>query len=824
MHHGVEFTVVLIVCLALAVGVVARLFRGALRLPHTILVLLAGVATGLALEGSEHGHGVIARLEAGAHVSPDLIIFVFLPALVFESAYNLDGYAFRRNLGAVTLLAVPALLAATAATGAAMVGLTALLGWDWAWPAALVFGALISATDPVAVVAILRELGAPKRLGILIEGESLLNDGTAIVVFGVVLTVLVGGGFGEVDPAATVLDFGRVVSGGLLVGVGLAAAVSFCIARTFNDPSSEIAMTVVLAYACMVVAEGLLHVSGVMALVAAGLVLGGPGRTAISPEVQHFLREFWEMVAFIANTLIFFLVGLVVASQLGMANATDAVAIAGAYVAIVALRFAVTFAFKPAIGLVGRPVSNAQAAAMSWGGLRGAVSLALALMVAHNDGIAFELRRQILLVTAGVVALTIVVNGATAAWVLGKLGFAQTPPSRRKLQLAAVAEALDAVGQRVEEVAVSKQLPTVNWDEVETDLRERRAVVERETAEVDGQLAAATALERSCGLWLRALHVERQAYWRSFDTGTLGARATRILDREIEHQLDDLARGEFAPPAVRHPNLAMRTAWLRRGGAPRLTGVEFDRMALLYDLARAEHEAAAVVLEWLDGVEIELDVCAAIREVYLGYQRAGKERLEDLRDNLSEVVAAIETRLARRIQLNYERAEFRRLERRGALSEEAAAAELDRVDAEMKNLPRRPRRVELPETAVLCRNTPLFRALPEHIIDELARLTRERVVAPGQELFHEGESANSMFVVGRGVAELRTEASGLVATFSSGDIVGERALFTGEPRAGTVTARTTVTVGEISRSGFDHLMSAHPAVRRRFLEVFEKYA
>jgi NhaP-type Na+/H+ or K+/H+ antiporter len=220
MPHGPELTVVVIAGLALVAGAATRLFSRRIRVPYTIAMLLLGIGVGLVLrqfEGAENA--ILEMLARGAAISPHLIIFVFLPALVFESAFALEVYAFRKNLGAVGVLAVPALLCSTVLTAALMVWLTSAGGfdWHWGWIAALSFGALASATDPVAVVAILRELGAPKRLGVVIEGESLVNDGTAIVVFSVLLTMLTGVAAVGLAPAAVTLEFTRVVLGGIAV-------------------------------------------------------------------------------------------------------------------------------------------------------------------------------------------------------------------------------------------------------------------------------------------------------------------------------------------------------------------------------------------------------------------------------------------------------------------------------------------------------------------------------------------------------------------------------------------------------------------------------
>ncbi len=818
--HGTEYTVVFLVCVILTLGALIRIIdaRLSIRGPYTVVMLLLGLGVGFAIKRVDVSGSALGLIEHGTTIAPDLIILVFLPALVFESAYALDVHAFRKNLGAVLLLAMPALVICTVATGGAMVGLTSGT-WEWGFTAALVFGALISATDPVAVVAILREAGAPKRLGVLIEGESLLNDGTAIVVFNVLIAVLIAGGWGNVSVGHTALDFLIVVSGGIGVGLALALIASALLARTFNDPMVEITITIIIAYASMIIAEGLLHVSGIMAVVTVGLYMGGPGRTRISPEIHHFLHQFWEMLAYIANTVIFFLVGLVISAQVEHAKLSDFALVLAAYAVVMVIRFAVTFAFRSPIAMVGDPVSNREAAVMSWGGLRGAVSLALALIVSQHDDIPAALREQILLVTAGIVFLTILVNGSTTAKLLARLGFSQAPPAEQVAQLTAQASVLHDVQDRIDAVSQSRDLRMVPWSEVDEDIRRRRSSIDAKLESARGELTAATGSERAAGYWQQALSMERQAYWSAFAQGTLDPTAARMLDREIDVQLVRLAKGDSHAPATRAPALkgirAAAAKWMQSRGM-RFGALQFEVLSLIYNLSRGESLAAAKVLAELDSFKgVEPEILAAIRANYQGYLRAGKERLEDLRANLPEITQAIETRLAKRIQLNFERDGYDTLAHRGALDAGAAKKALDRVEREMKELRGRPRELELPETADLCRSAPMFANLDEAALVELADMTLEQVLSPGEVLFEEGASGDSMFIVARGAIHVVKMIDGkevIVDVLGGGDILGEMALLTGEPRTATIRAATTVTVGKISRESFDHLMETQPEI------------
>ena len=817
--RGIEFTVVLLVTLALVIGAATRLFSQRTRFPYTIAMLLLGIGTGLLIGELAHRPGrhleLLALIGRGAEISPYLIIFVFLPALIFESAYSITVHTFRKNLGAILIYAVPALVLSTVMVAALMRGLTSM-DWLWDWPAALVFGALISATDPVAVVAILRELGVSKRLAVLIEGESLLNDGTAIVVFSVLLAILAGTE-AEFELTDAMLRFLYVVAGGLAVGAVLALVFSAWLARLFNDALSEISLTIVMAYAAMIIGEGLLHVSGVMAVVVTGLWMSDIGKTKVSPEVSHFLHRFWGTLGYIANTLIFFLVGLVIAREMHRSEAIDALVVVMAYVGIMGVRFIVTFLFRPLADRFSDGMSMADATVVSWGGLRGAVSLALALIISQQPSIDPDLRHQILLVTAGVVLLTILVNGTTVGTLLGILGYDKRPASERLARLSARAHALDEVDQQQQSLSHSHSLEACHWADLAQRLEARRTQLEREMDAARQEMAQASAEERCADAWRQVLARERQYYWEEYGRDTLHAHAVRTLARELDLQLDRLWRGDPTPPDSRVPPSAVAPGFVARLLGKR--GLGFHRLALLYDLSRAEHRAAAAMLAGLDTLDsVDPREREAICATYRRFRRHGVERIEDMRVHVPEMVAAIETRLAERIALNLERDAVRQLGEHGLLDEEAMEAELHRVEHRMHALELSETRVTIPETADLVAATPLFAELDEDALRELAALTEEIVIPAGELVFRAGDVGDSVLVVARGVVHILDARDGeerMVDALGSGALIGEMALLAGGRRTATVRAATTVTLGKVTREGLDHLLATQPALRQQ---------
>jgi len=879
LPHGAEFAIVIVFALTLAIGAATRKVAKKIGFPYTIAMLVIGIISGIVVEpqfvslvkhvgeqlagghgghGGGHGHGVhlgaydllLWAVHAARSIQPDLIIFVFLPALIFESAYAIDLHTFKKTVGPAIVFAVPAMLVSTAVTGFMTFFLIDIFSIDFASHyaagtpfsglqengallACLVFGALISATDPVAVVALLSELGVSKKMSHLIEGESLLNDGTAIVLFTVLIGLACGGPFDGLLP--TLLWFLKVVSGGLVIGTLLAVIGSWWIGRTFNDPEVEISLTIALGYAAMFMAEGMFHVSGVMALVAAGLWLGGPGRTKVSPEVSHFLHHFWHLLAYIANTLIFFLVGNVMGSKIVDATGADIGIILAIYLGILVIRFVVTHIFKPFANMTTPdPINNADVAVISWGGLRGAVSMALVLIIASKDtlgpgGLPEFVRDKLLLITSGVVFLTIAVNGTTMGKLLSKLGFSDTPLGEQLALATAKASVLGEVRHEIDKVKSSRDLRTVSWAEVEDGVDGRLKEVQDNIERIKNELAGVSESERAAGYWLQALNIEREAYWQAFGSGTLGDRAVKVLDNELNLHVDRIGMGDIAPPDSRAPGIgafrARMTKFLRESKALQgfYANVEFENLSLQYDLSRAEAAAASKVLGAVKEIkEVSPQTGQAIETNYRSWLKTAKERLEQIRINLPEVARAIETRLARRIALNFEREGYEHLGHRGVLDEDTAHALAHHVEDNMRRLALGDTTAKLPEIADLLGELPLFKALDDASLQALADAAGRVVIQPGEFLFKQGDKGDSMYVITRGAADVVINIGGnevVVDVFGGGDILGEMSLLTGAPRSAGIRAATPVTLVRIGQEAFAGLMKKD-AVSRSVWDAF----
>jgi CPA1 family monovalent cation:H+ antiporter len=379
--------------LLLFVSALVAMLSRRLRMPYTVGLVLAGMGL--------YAFHIFIKWQ----LSKELIFSVFLPPLVFEAALFIPWQAFKRDLPVVGLLATVGVGLAAMVTAVGM-----HFGIDWDWGSAVIFGVLIAATDPVSVIATFKGAKVQGRLRLLIEAESLLNDGSAAVAFVAALNLLAGGHQTAWSIAGSLL--GTIV-GGVLIGGSIASALMLLAGRT-PDYLVEITFTTLAAYGSFFIAEHY-HVSGVLAALTAGLVVGNFRSSAlITAAGRHALEPFWEYAAFVANSLIFLLIGAQEAQQ-HFNNLWAPVVLA---IILVTLGRAVAIYPLCAVFSGTRlKVARRQQHVLFWGGLRGALALALALAIPH------ELLRHddVVTITFAVVAFSIFVQGLTITPLLHKL-------------------------------------------------------------------------------------------------------------------------------------------------------------------------------------------------------------------------------------------------------------------------------------------------------------------------------------------------------------------------------------------------------------------
>lgn len=510
----------LILLLLLAISAVA-LLTSRWKIPYTIALVFAGFAIDLF-------HVPIKQVAGNAQLlTPEVIFVLFLPALLFESALNIEISHLRQNFWPIVLFAIIGVAAATAITGFAvhqLLGLPILT--------ALLFGALISATDPISVIALFRDLGVSKRLAVIVEGESLFNDGTAAVAFQLILAGILTNQF---DPLTGFRQFLVVLFGGIIIGFLIGYAASK-ITELVDEPRIEITLTTLVAYGSYLAAEHV-HVSGVIATVVAGLVVGNYGaHSGMSPRTRVSVWSFWEYVSFLINSLVFLLIGIEVhVAQIFESWWTILIATG----AVLLGRILVIYVLSPLSGRFGEPIPSRWNPILVWGGLHGSVSIALALSLPLD----FPHRATLLTLCFGVVAFSIVVQGLTMKPLLAALGILEHEDgdyaSFKAKQLA-----LSAARAELDNLHRLHAISPATFDALSKDI-DQRATTLKSGIEAIQQTTPKVVLEELRQAKLRLLSAERAALQRGVIEGLVPAEVSEHILNESAEELDRLSRNQY---------------------------------------------------------------------------------------------------------------------------------------------------------------------------------------------------------------------------------------------------------------------------------------
>jgi monovalent cation/hydrogen antiporter len=509
--HDIEFLMLLL----LAIALLAQL-AGHLQVPYPVFLVLGGLAIAL-VPG-------IPRLR----LEPDIVFLVFLPPLLYAAAFTSSPRDLKAQAGRIGLLAI-ALVVLTVVAVAAVARV--VLG-ELSWPMAFVLGAVLAPTDPVAATAVFRRTPVPERVAVVVEGESLVNDGVGLTLYRAAVGAATAGAF---SLGSAALDLVLVAAGGVAIGLAIGWVLNAW-KRRVQEPEIEITLSLFTPYAAYIAAEAA-GVSGVLAAVTVGVYSGWRTTEVLLPETRVKVQAFWTALAFLLDSVLFVLVGLqlpVVLDALAPRPLDryllPALAVA-ATVIVVRMGFvwalAIIRAWLPDV--VEEPLPRAERLVVGWSGMRGAVSLAAALAIPlQADG-----REVVLLVTFATILVTIVLQGLTLPLLVRACGLERSAEDERQENEARL-QAAEAALQRLDHAAADDEAPDTTVERLRTTYSEH---AERAASELgDGDVETEDSSDAYTDLRALTLEAEREAIMKLRREGKLSGDAARRLQHELDLQ------------------------------------------------------------------------------------------------------------------------------------------------------------------------------------------------------------------------------------------------------------------------------------------------
>lgn len=656
------------------------------KFPYTIGLVLIGIFLNYLAT-------VVPVLEPIRNIklTPDVILYVLLPTLIFSASFNIDSRMLVKNLVPVMMLAAPGLVISTVVTGFLMAWFTPLsLG------SAMLFGALISATDPVAVVALFGEVGAPKRLNILVDGESLFNDATAIVVFRIIFGMIATGAtWGIASLIKGSMDFCTVFFGGLLVGGVIGYIIIKITSLAKNDPLIQIALSTVAAYVAFILADYYLKVSGVMSAMGAGIVLSWFGLTKYNPEVKQYMTQFWEYASFVGNSFIFLLLGLTEASLLEDFSQVSGL-IVNVAIAVAVVTFAralVVYGLCPLLGKIRRKdsIDMPYQTVIFWGGLRGAVPLALSFSLATD----FEHRRLIIELTLGVVLFTLLVQGTTIS---GLMRLFKLNKETFFDRITALQTIVDAKVHGLRQVELLKDENKFNKEVIEKFEKDYRQDLDEATAKLKDIFKEpgcdATVIKQT--LWTQALSVSKRVYTSLFERKVISESVFRELVALNALAGDAVSEGiipemNTIPVPLEKRILEFITKFLAkifpgRQFTRRLHMANFEiRYEIVTAIVISSHHIDRLFKELAKLHGIHAEVFAECDDFYKTRSADAVEHLQGISKEFPKFFNELQAHFIKRITYTAEIGAIEKLVRHGGISESFGNSLIDEIKTEVIN-------------------------------------------------------------------------------------------------------------------------------------------
>lgn len=791
-----------------------------LKLPQSVVLAAIGIGIGAlpaiaAQLGLSGQIDVAANLFAKLPVNSAIFIYVFLPLLVFEAGVATDVKRTIEDAAPILVLAVVATLVTATAIGFAL------------WPFAqvplvvcLLLGSIVATTDPAAVIAVFRDLGAPRRLSWLVEGEALLNDAAAIALFILLLGFIQAGR--EPSAIAGLSEFALLFAGGGVFGYVAGRLLLWCMQHVSGDRLADGTLTLAFAYLSFIAAERLLHVSGVVAVLGAGLTFSALGPSRITPENWSFLSELWEQIAFWARSLIFLLASILVPRLLADVGLHDIVLLGVLIAAAFGARaFALFVLLSPMEHLRLTPrIDLNYKLAIIWGGLRGALTLVLALAITEHSSLPANIQRFVAVLATGFVLFTLFVNGTTLRLAIRLLGLnrlsARDEALRDHIQVLSYADARDAA----REIGRTHALPQTAVDRV---IGQYQAKLEAAQAHQDAAARNLAEADQLAIAFVSLANQERVLIIDMLREGVLSPGAAHVMLSNAE-ALAEAARSDGRAGYGRASE-----ATLDHSVGFRVALFFYRRLTILRPLAERLAERLEILLAMrialgrlavFNGQQISRlfgeYIAIATHEIVSGRQQAIENALDALRRQYPDYLTELEVRFLTQSTLHHEMGRYQSLFEEGLISRELYD-DLTRNTLGAGSPSRRPHFDIGLDTQKLVKRLDLLASLDERQLEIVCGLLRPHFTIPHERIIRKGDPGDGVYFIASGSVEVILPDRRI--QIGAGAFFGEMALLSGRVRQADVVAITYCQLLVLRRSDFEQFMRENPDARAAIVRV-----
>jgi NhaP-type Na+/H+ or K+/H+ antiporter len=731
-------------------------------------------------------------------------LLIYIPCLVFDSSYHINWHTFRREFWQIIILAGPGIVVSAILTA---VTILYILGYEgiFDWSSAMMLGSVLAATDPVAVVALLKEVGASRRLATMIEGESLLNDGTAMVLFAGMLGLAVEG---SINIGELIGLFVRLAIGGPLVGILCGMVVSFLLLRVYHDEVLEFSLTFMTAYFTFFIAEETeVKVSGILAICGLGLYMSAWGKHSITSQSEESVHHVWGYVAYASETMIFCMSGVIIGHKVIMGEIVegkDYGLLILFYVCMYLIRMIFLGMFYPVLKYYAYGVTWRDAIIIVHGGmLRGALGLILALIISVEDELDEKVRHLSLFHMAGIAVLTLVINAPTTGPLLKGLGLADTS----KVQETVIQEVLFKISQetheKTDELKRAKNLKEADWKKVKKitnlnvfisrvlssttggqrllkqlkgDLDDPRKFIEAFKYALN--ISDSSELEKEHRI--RFLQTLKSMYIHSHEEGTCTSEAVNILVESAETALDheDKELSDWKTIRQTMKRGLLMKIYMKLKGA-KIVGrffmnLAYRRLALYYDVAHTflecHHTTREKIKETIRTEEwIVLE--KVIKESLKESKKCKKFVNKHITGIFAEISSDIQTKKAARTILNTQLEVVNGFLSSGIINDKEFNMMKSLLENSMYKLQTSGNVSDIPELSAVIHKIPFFETFDDESIQQLTENAETVLMREGEMLFKRGEPALGIYIILRGSVKEINDTE-LEFEHESGSIVG----------------------------------------------------